>query len=168
MTKTATCIECGCADHNACVDDADGGACYWLVVDRTAGLGVCSSCPDARARWEAGDREVVVRIRQSHPPTFREDADVLAETSFGKAALQKLAPVPEGFRFFRAGWIGRRPEDWREMKFTGQQYTVATQGRRRGLLVVPVPGTTRSVRVSRGDAAAVEESHGFGREANCR
>jgi hypothetical protein len=49
--NTAVCIGCGCTDTNAC----DGG-CSWLRVDRAAGLGVCSECPEKVARFDAGKR----------------------------------------------------------------------------------------------------------------
>lgn len=52
----AVCIGCGCDDDHACIDAFDE-ACHWLRVDRRAGLGVCSSCPEELKRWDAGDRE---------------------------------------------------------------------------------------------------------------
>lgn len=60
--KLAPCIECGCHDLAACHDEASGGPCSWLVVDRAAGLGVCSACSDAVARWQAGDRAIAVPV----------------------------------------------------------------------------------------------------------
>jgi hypothetical protein len=55
--KEAVCIGCGCDDLDACEDDF-GDPCYWLVVDRKAGVGVCSECPGAVDRWSKGDRQV--------------------------------------------------------------------------------------------------------------
>lgn len=52
----ATCIGCGCADHAACVNRLTGEACWWVRLDRTVGLGVCSACPDHTDRWDDGDR----------------------------------------------------------------------------------------------------------------
>lgn len=49
--SVTTCIGCGCDDMYAC----DGG-CSWLRVDRGAGLGVCSECPQKVARFDAGNR----------------------------------------------------------------------------------------------------------------
>jgi hypothetical protein len=57
--KEAVCIGCGCDDLDACEDDF-GDPCYWLVVDRKAGVGVCSECPGAVDRWSKGDRDVRV------------------------------------------------------------------------------------------------------------
>ncbi|MEF2975491.1 hypothetical protein V3473_31080, partial [Pseudomonas aeruginosa] len=54
--KLAHCIECGCHDLAACFDEASGGPCSWLALDRAAGVGVCSACPDGMERWNAGER----------------------------------------------------------------------------------------------------------------
>lgn len=35
----ATCVSCGCTDARACPS-----GCGWVTVDRTLGMGVCSSC----------------------------------------------------------------------------------------------------------------------------
>lgn len=51
----ATCVGCGCTDSEAC-DDGMLGSCYWITVDRKAGVGVCSECPEALQRWKEGDR----------------------------------------------------------------------------------------------------------------
>ncbi len=63
MTKIAHCIECGCLDFAACHDPASDGPCGWLVVDRVAGVGVCSACPQALPRWNAGDRTANYVVR---------------------------------------------------------------------------------------------------------
>ncbi|HMJ13783.1 MAG TPA: hypothetical protein VK524_20340 [Polyangiaceae bacterium] len=49
----ALCIGCGCDDDHAC-----GGGCTWLRIDRDECIGVCSSCPQFEARWDAGDRDL--------------------------------------------------------------------------------------------------------------
>lgn len=58
----ATCIGCGCTDMNACWDDDKGARCHWLAVDRAAGLGVCSACPELLDAWNAGNRTVRVPV----------------------------------------------------------------------------------------------------------
>jgi len=58
----ALCIECGCRDDAACVDEVTDEACRWLEVDYAAGVGVCSSCPAAVERWNAGDRQLAVHL----------------------------------------------------------------------------------------------------------
>lgn len=45
-----TCIGCDCTDEETCLE-----GCYWLRLDETAGAGVCSSCPEHVARFDAGD-----------------------------------------------------------------------------------------------------------------
>lgn len=50
-----TCIGCGCDDDSACVTVA-GEPCSWLRVDRDAGVGVCSHCPEDLVRFDTGDR----------------------------------------------------------------------------------------------------------------
>lgn len=57
MGKVSVCISCGCDDLHACEDDF-GEPCYWLELDRDAG--VCSECPGAVDRWSKGDRDVRV------------------------------------------------------------------------------------------------------------
>lgn len=61
----AHCIECGCHDLAACHDEASGGPCSWLAVDRGAGKGVCSACAQALERWKAGDLEFAVPVEQN-------------------------------------------------------------------------------------------------------
>ncbi|MDY7806119.1 hypothetical protein [Burkholderia stagnalis] len=60
MTVKALCIGCGCDDFHACWDDAHESPCFWKRVDRRAGLGVCSACPECVSAWDAGDRTVRV------------------------------------------------------------------------------------------------------------
>src|SRR5690242_12826592 len=49
--KLAVCIGCGCDDECAC-----NGGCGWLRVDRSAGTGVCTRCPDQLAAWDSAER----------------------------------------------------------------------------------------------------------------
>lgn len=58
----STCIGCGCTDTCACWDEEAGQPCYWAEVDRVAGLGVCSACPDHLERWGRGDRTIAVPV----------------------------------------------------------------------------------------------------------
>ena len=60
--KLAYCIECGCHDYAACHAPHSGDPCSWLALDREAGNGVCSACPDALDRWNAGNREFAVPV----------------------------------------------------------------------------------------------------------
>lgn len=76
--------------------------------------------------------------------------DQFASTSFGKAALKKLGSVPENFRLYSAGWIGKRPEDWESMRVTGRVFRASKGGK----LDIPVPGTIQSVIVTREEMRA--------------
>ena len=81
------------------------------------------------------------------------EEDVLARTAFGQAALRKLAPLPQGFRLYKAEWVGDKPSEWKEMRFTGCEFREAESEKRTGELV-PVPGTQRTVLVSKAEAQA--------------
>lgn len=74
-------------------------------------------------------------------------ADVMHETSYGKAALRKLgamAPVGESFRLYAAEWLGgSKPEEWHAMKVTGADFRVATRGPNKGRPTVRVASSTR-------------------------
>lgn len=74
-------------------------------------------------------------------------ADVMHETSYGKAALRKLgamAPVGESFRLYAAEWLGgSKPEDWHAMKVTGADFRVATRGPSKGRPTVMVRHSKR-------------------------
>lgn len=51
MPRVAYCIACGCDDYHACPE-----GCWWLEVDRSLGVGVCSECESALVAWNAGVR----------------------------------------------------------------------------------------------------------------
>lgn len=82
------------------------------------------------------------------------DSGCFADTQYGQLALEKLAPVPENFRLFEAGWLGKRPEDWRVMCVKGAEFRVAKTGPRKGTLSIMVKGTERSVCLTREEIAA--------------
>lgn len=82
--------------------------------------------------------------------------DIFGKQSFGKAALKKLGPVPENFRLYSAGWLGKKPEDWVEMRVTGCELRHAKKGVNAGKLCIPIPGTKRSVLVTKAEILACE------------
>ncbi|WP_179038474.1 hypothetical protein [Limnobaculum xujianqingii] len=43
--KAATCSQCGCDDHHACVSE-QGQPCHWVQVNRVTGVGICSHCAE--------------------------------------------------------------------------------------------------------------------------
>ena len=82
MNTTATCIGCGCDDWHACCSEATGQPCSWLMVDRNAGLGVCSECPDDVERWNAGDRATAVPVVRNESNGDHWWLGYVAETGF--------------------------------------------------------------------------------------
>jgi len=55
IKKEAKCIFCDCTDSHACK-----GGCYWVIVDRKKGIGVCSQC----ALKVMGDPEKLKKIKE--------------------------------------------------------------------------------------------------------
>lgn len=80
--------------------------------------------------------------------------DIFATCSYGQIALRKLAPVPEGFRLFSAGWCETKSDDWQTMKVTGAEFREAKAGPNKGQLSIKVPGTERSAYVTKEEMAA--------------
>lgn len=73
--------------------------------------------------------------------------DSFADFPFGKAALHKLAPVPENFRLYEAENLGAG----NGMKVTGAVFRVAQKGPKKGLLSILVPGSKQVVYLSLGE-----------------
>lgn len=80
--------------------------------------------------------------------------DVFADSDFGRAALKQLAPVPENFRLYSAGWLGDGPADFNVMEVVGAEFRAAKTSPNKGKLSVLVPGTTRKCWVSKADMSA--------------
>ena len=70
--------------------------------------------------------------------------DEFAGFPFGKAALEKLSPLPANFRLYEAENL----LDGKGMKITGAEFRVAQRGHNKGKLSVLVPGTRKVVRLS--------------------
>lgn len=84
---------------------------------------------------------------------FALDEDIFAQQPYGKAALKKLGPVAENFRLYSAGWLGEQPKDWDTMEIKGAEFRAAKSGPNKGKLVIEIPGTRRTVYVSRAEMA---------------
>lgn len=80
--------------------------------------------------------------------------DIFATCSYGQVALRKLAPVPGNFRLFFAGWLETKSEHWQTMKVTGAEFREAKSGPNKGKLSIKVPGSERSVYVTKDEMAA--------------
>lgn len=85
------------------------------------------------------------------------EVDTFAQTGFGKAALCKMGEVPENFRLYEAGWLGERPEEFSVMEVKGAEFRAAKRGPNKGKLSIIVPGTRRTVYVSREEILAAEQ-----------
>lgn len=83
--------------------------------------------------------------------------DHFAEHSFGKAALYKLGKVPENFRLYKAGWLGKRPEEFTVMEVKGAEFRQAKKGKNAGQMTVMVPGTQRTVFVTKDEMKAFDD-----------
>jgi hypothetical protein len=78
------------------------------------------------------------------------------DSAFAKAALAKMAPTPDGFKIYAAGWLGKRPADFKAMRVTGASFRAAQKGPRKGVACIMIKGTTRSVKVTREEISAFE------------
>lgn len=78
--------------------------------------------------------------------------DLFKDTTFGRRALQKLAPVADNFMIYDVECIGTgKAGAWR---CTGAEFREAKRGPRKGERCVLVPGTTRVAIVSYEEVAA--------------
>lgn len=75
--------------------------------------------------------------------------DVFAPTPYGKVALRKLAPIPENFRLYSAGWMEDHPDDFSVMKVSGAAFRAAKTGPNKGKLSILIRGTDRTVYVTK-------------------
>ncbi len=73
------------------------------------------------------------------------------DTCFGKAAIKKMGQLPDGFQIFEAGWMEKLAKDFNTMFVKGAVFREAKSGPRKGQKVVMVPGTTRTVYVTRSE-----------------
>lgn len=99
----AHCIECGCHDLAACVNEDTGVPCSWLVVDRTACVGVCSACPEAVERWRKGDRACAVPVEHAGAWVEANEHPI--------CALWVVYDSPSDFpgRFVARKWVHDKP-----------------------------------------------------------
>jgi hypothetical protein len=83
--------------------------------------------------------------------------DLFAEFTFGKIALQKIAPVSSDFRLNLFGFVGDKssPE---MIKVSGAIFREPLRGPNKGMLSIRVPNTSRTVYVTAAEIAAFETS----------
>jgi hypothetical protein len=83
--------------------------------------------------------------------------DIFADQSYGKLALQKIAPTDPNFRLYKAGWLGKA--NVREvMEVTGAVFREANRGPNKGKLSIMVPNTTRTAHVTSDEMTAFKAS----------
>lgn len=82
--------------------------------------------------------------------------DVFAKTSYGKAALNKLAPTPDNFRIYEAGWLGRHLREFKVMKVTGAEFRLAKTGLNAGKMSIMVKGSKRTVYLTKDEIGKFE------------
>ena len=86
------------------------------------------------------------------------DTKIYENYVFGKLALEQMGPVSENFRLYEAGMSPQSPAEWTDMVVTGAEFSRATTGGNKGKLTILIPGTERTVRVSRKDIQAHSDS----------
>ncbi len=87
--------------------------------------------------------------------------DVFAKETYGKIALQKIAPTDPNFRLYLAGWLetGGPPETWDTMEVVGAVFREITRGPRKGKLGAVVSGTMRKAYVTVAEMKAFDEKN---------
>ncbi|WP_418181253.1 hypothetical protein ACNSOL_12155 (plasmid) [Aliarcobacter lanthieri] len=47
QSNETICVNCGCSDYRACHD-----GCWWVDIESSNTLGICSNCEDILEDWE--------------------------------------------------------------------------------------------------------------------
>ena len=86
--------------------------------------------------------------------------DIFADQSYGKIALQKIAPTDPNFRLYKAGYLGKGNVR-KVMEVTGAVFRHATRGPNKGKLSIMVPHTARTTHVTAAEMEAFDalEAH---------
>lgn len=79
--------------------------------------------------------------------------DPMGNTSYGRAAKEKMGDLPENFRIYGAGWLGDDPKHWDTMHVVGAEFREAKSGKNKGRLTIMIPGTKREVWINKQDIA---------------
>lgn len=82
----------------------------------------------------------------------------MESTTYGKAALAKLALVPKNFRLYEAGWLGNKPSEWNVMEVKGMEFREAKSGPNKGKLTTPLAGTKRTVYVTKEEINLINQT----------
>ncbi|KGG87416.1 hypothetical protein P245_20350 [Comamonas thiooxydans] len=86
------------------------------------------------------------------------DQKIYEQFVFGKLALKQLGTVKPNFRLYEARMLPLHATDWTEMVVTGAEFAETQPGPSKRKHFELIPGTERTVRVSRSDIEANNES----------
>ncbi|WP_287919133.1 hypothetical protein [Comamonas sp.] len=73
------------------------------------------------------------------------------QMDFGQLALQKLGQLDPNFRLYLAGIKPEPPKEWTHMEVVGAVFREPKSGPNKGTLSMMVPGTRKSVKLSRSE-----------------
>lgn len=79
----------------------------------------------------------------------KDQDDAFGGTAIERAMINKIGKMPDNFRVYCAGWIGKTPADWKTMSVAGALFEPITRGKRKGRMLKMIVGTKRSVTVTR-------------------
>lgn len=88
------------------------------------------------------------------------------QMDFGQLALQKLGQTDPNFRLYLAGIKPEPPKEWTHMEVVGAVYREPKTGPNKGTLSLMVPGTRKSVKLSRSELDAYRASQEPGTSKN--
>lgn len=88
------------------------------------------------------------------------------QMDFGQLALQKLGQTDPNFRLYLAGIKPEPPKEWTHMEVVGAVFREPKTGPNKGTLSLMVPGTRKSVKLSRNELAAYRDSKNAGSQIN--
>lgn len=89
--------------------------------------------------------------------TRKDEDDAFGGTAIERAMINKIGKVPDNFRVYSAGWIGKTPKDWVTMSITGALFEPMARGPRKGRMIKMVAGTKQTVVVSREELSAAKD-----------
>ncbi len=88
------------------------------------------------------------------------------QMDFGQLALQKLGHTDQNFRLYLAGIKPEPPKEWTHMEVVGAVFREPKTGPNKGTLSLMVPGTRKSVKLTRSELAAYRASQNLGSQIN--
>lgn len=99
----------------------------------------------------------------------KDSDDAFGGSAIERAMINKIGKMPDNFRVFCAGWIGKTPADWKTMSITGGLFEPISRGKNKGRMLKQVSGTKRTVVVTREEIQAAQaqlDTEGATKSAN--